>query len=290
MGLSRRVIAGAIAGLAGLLLLNGEAAAGERQNLIVTAPGGDIDLQIVRPDGSLRKRFDVDAPREPEDPYWNPSKRWIIFDNSHNLFKIRFNGTDLTRLTHGSDLESNSAWSPTGGRIAYVRFVQGDDELKIMNSAGTGAKVIIERRYILSDPTWSPDGSAIAFVSNRGIEIVRLAGRDVRTLVGEPGEFNVHDPAWSPDGRRIAFTRTFCGEFNCQASRLVKISPQGKHRKVLVSTYAFYPAWSPSGGRLVYEDRDTGLSVVRRNGSHEHQIRNNADLDFPLQGSWLPDW
>ena len=59
------------------------------------------------------------------------------------------------------------------------------------------------------DPTWSPDGSKIAFVSNRegGFQIFSMNadGSNVQRLTNQPADN--YQPAWSPDGTKIAFTR-----------------------------------------------------------------------------------
>jgi TolB protein len=57
-------------------------------------------------------------------------------------------------------------------------------------------------------PAWSPDGSRIAFASNRDgdddIYVMDADGRNVRQLTDVPLWFE-RSPVWSPDGTRIAF-------------------------------------------------------------------------------------
>ena len=60
-----------------------------------------------------------------------------------------------------------------------------------------------------TDPAWSPDGTRIAFGSNRDgdrdIYVMDADGGNVQQLTDDPE--SDRDPAWSPDGTRIAFTR-----------------------------------------------------------------------------------
>jgi len=51
-----------------------------------------------------------------------------------------------------------------------------------------------------SEPTWSPDGSKIAFVRKDGIYVMNADGSGQRRLTDAGG-----GPAWSPDGSKIAF-------------------------------------------------------------------------------------
>ena len=58
-------------------------------------------------------------------------------------------------------------------------------------------------------PDWSPDGTKIAFVSDRNgdrtqIYVMDADGKNVIRLTDGPGQ--KYDPDWSPDGRKIAFS------------------------------------------------------------------------------------
>jgi Tol biopolymer transport system component len=62
-----------------------------------------------------------------------------------------------------------------------------------------------------TNPKWSPDGSSIAFLSNRkdnrnNIYLLNLNGGEAEPLT--EGKTAVADFAWSPDGRSIAFTQS----------------------------------------------------------------------------------
>ncbi len=68
---------------------------------------------------------------------------------------------------------------------------------------------LVAARGTASSLRWSPDGAALAFVSNRGthsfLGLVTLASRELRYL--DPSLDRDSNPAWSPDGTRLAYTR-----------------------------------------------------------------------------------
>ncbi|HCK16724.1 TPA: hypothetical protein DHW51_21535, partial [Candidatus Poribacteria bacterium] len=65
-------------------------------------------------------------------------------------------------------------------------------------------------------PSWSPDGRRIAFVSDRDLNyeiyVMDSNGNNLRRLTNHLGEDE--SPSWSPDGQRIAFVSNRNGRFN----------------------------------------------------------------------------
>ena len=90
-----------------------------------------------------------------------------------------------------------------------------------MDTAGGNVKRITDNPAHDSDPAWSPDGSKIAFASDRDgnydIYVIGSDGKFLTRLINNLPFEEIHDryPAWSPDGKKIAFTRYFKGGGSC---------------------------------------------------------------------------
>jgi hypothetical protein len=155
-------------------------------------------------------------------------------------------GAGRTRATASSPSACRRSLSPHraqprhgGGTIAFVRWAAGSYAVFVMPGAGGRAHRLSlapghpfpSRRHVFQgEPAWSPDGTMIAFTSDRtgrsGIYIMRADGTQTRRLsISRDGDVR---PSWSPDGRKIVFARSGQG-------RLYVIGADGRH---------------PAGGRL----------------------------------------
>src|SRR5690606_39750455 len=90
--------------------------------------------------------------------------------------------------------------------------VEGNIDIYSVADGGTGLERITTGPAIDRDPSWSPDGLRLAFVSGgvdeRRIHLIDKDGTDaVRLTDGNAGGTTGDDtsPAWSRDGTRIAF-------------------------------------------------------------------------------------
>jgi Tol biopolymer transport system component len=100
---------------------------------------------------------------------------------------------------------SPSTASGGGTASPQLAFARAGDVWTI-GADGKGARILLRGGY---SPSWSPDGSRLAFVSNRSgdeeIYVARADGTGVTRLTSLPGPDL--SPAWSSDGRRIAWSR-----------------------------------------------------------------------------------
>jgi Tol biopolymer transport system component len=142
-----------------------------------------------------------------------------------------------------------------------------------------------------SQPTWSPDGTRIAFSSlrdgDRDIYVVNEDGSDEVRLTNLPGEDGF--PQWSPDGRTMLSYGMVDGRY-----ALFLMNADGSDRRLIASSSLdmVFGRWSPDGSRIAFfrMDRETltaGLSLIDPDGTNEVEVT-------PLDGrdedpSWSPD-
>jgi dipeptidyl aminopeptidase/acylaminoacyl peptidase len=104
-------------------------------------------------------------------------------------------------------------WSPDGKQLAVVLQDSGWDQIYLLPAAGGAPHRLTQGEFEDGDPTFSPDGRALAITSNRAnleeqhIWIVPLDGSQPRRLT--PATVGVEsNPQWSPDGQRVYFSRS----------------------------------------------------------------------------------
>jgi len=169
----------------------------------VTSYTGDDGLWITEPSFTSDAKTIVyvrgDGPnRQGESP--NPAQLQDGTDQA--VFAVPVAGGAPRRLGPGNGVVT----SPRGERAAWVSRGQ----IWSVDLAGTDKPApLVNARGGASSLTWSPDGSMLAFSSNRGthsfIGVFSLASRELRYL--DPALDRDGNPVWSPDGTRIAWMR-----------------------------------------------------------------------------------
>jgi TolB protein len=171
------------------------------------------------------------------------------------------------------------------GTIAYS--APGFQDVLVARADGSGVRRLTSAPGPQFDPSFSPDGSLIAYRdSGHGInedDDVWVMGRDgghARNLTNHHA--NDWSPAWSPDGTTIAFASTRSGSL-----QLWTMASDGSNPRRLSSPPGEYPSWSPDGSRIAFSLVTAGavqIAIVGRGGQGERTLT-------PLtENSELPAW
>ena len=155
----------------------------------------------------------------------------------------------------------NASFSPDSKSVVFASDRGGNWDLWIALVSGGDPVQITDTPEIETGPTWSPDGSTVAFEKQRldgqatDLFLMPALGGEARKIIE-----NASDPAWSPNGQWIAFADASTGW-----SSIAKVSPDdpGKLVPVTEPEEGFFhrrPCWSRDGREIVYSRSAGGAS------------------------------
>ena len=193
---------------------------------------------------------------------------------------------ELVNLTQNSKADLNPAWSPEGSRIAFESYRDGNYEIYVMNSDGSGAVNLTNSKEYDGTPVWSPDGKKIAFRSYRDgnyeVYVMNADGSGLKNITNNSKDD--YNASWSPDGKRIAFQSYREGNYeiylsNPDGSGLVRLT-NNKNSDT-------HPKWSPDGSKIAFVSNRDGnyeVYVMKADGSGAKNLSNSKAWDS------TPDW
>jgi WD40 repeat protein len=198
------------------------------------------------------------------------------------------------------------AWAPDGLRIAVAH----GDALELVDPDGSNRDSLFVQEHPvghsgLTQPTWSPDGSRIAFNGwigrGRGLYTVNRDGSDPTTLLGPVPGIGTFDPAWSPDGSTIAYIgstdirvcreNSFTSTTSCDDQWQLHVmslaldgsEPRELHEAGTCYCLGFAPSltWSPDGQSMALDipggdGVPSGLVVMSADGTGLRQLLEDA--------------
>jgi len=209
---------------------------------------GEMDIWAMDANGRHKRELTY-SDGDDGNPAWSPDGKQIAFQSNRTgrdaIWVMNADGANQHVLvpTDGDAHRLAPAWSPDGAQILYVLetieckpVCLGHWSIRSVSPDGSNDHLLETSPNVDNDPVWSPDGTKIAFESNRGgdydVYVMDADGTDVRDLTNHPALDA--SPAWSPDGKRIAFVsdRAKKGlrqiyEMNADGSHVVRITHEG---------------------------------------------------------------
>ena len=225
----------------------------------------------------------------------------IFFDTSFShrpqIFSIRADGSGLRQLTHfdKGHVVSSPEISPDGRKVVFTV----DDQIWVMNADGTAQRRLTNQSRFLNDqPSWAPDGSAIAFahcavplgfVEYCDIDVMNSDGTGAKKLLG--GNWINSNPEYSPDGHRIAFNSNRGGYTS--AVWVMNADGSAVNRLTDPNLEAGNPDWSPDGAHIVFGTNccrpRSQIWVMRADGSDAHALTHMPPNGDAPQARYAPN-
>ncbi len=201
------------------------------------------------------------------DPNWSGDGSQVTFISNGDVFVMNSDGSQKTRLTQNGN-RSKPSISPDGSRIAFLLGSPSKNpgystrNVYIVNSDGSNEHPLVSGADLSSlgfAPSWSPDGSRIAFAT--GWVKSNIAMSDICVAMVDGSKQYIISPhngiyyfySWSADGSLIAFH---------DGNNFFISNPDGSNLKRLndsssIQCISDMPLiWSPSGTSIIYAASD----------------------------------
>ncbi len=212
--------------------------------------------------------------------------------NIKEIYIADYDGENQRRVTVNRSLAINPSWSADGRAIAYTSYRRGYPDIYVsyiyqgkMDQPAPGTDRI--HNFL---PAFSPDGSRIAFMTNRDgnmeIYTVGREGGNLRRVTRHPG--NDSTPTWSPAGNQIAFTSDRSGSPQIY---IVDADGMGQPRRITSESWADRATWSPAPyNEIAYAGRTGPGFDIKIFSLEQGQVRTITDgIGSNESPAWSPN-
>jgi TolB protein len=240
------------------------------------------------------------------------TEKYPGYQLNNEIYRMDGNGDSIKRITDTIGIKQYTSFSPDGKKIVfeyssedvpntgiYIMDADGKNTIRLsavdppdLNPSGTLPGQFKDNRD--TQPSWSPDGKWIVFVSYRdgNAEIYKMTpdGKNQTRLTQNPAQDQ--EPSWSPDSKHIIFS-SIVGSNEDPYAQLYVMDADGSNQIRLTDTAEGsnnYPVWSPDGKKIAFSSSRTGYSniyVMNEDGTNQVNLINSPEEDF--MPAWSPD-
>lgn len=224
----------------------------------------------------------------------------ITLTNIPALVETAFPVTDVSETPSPTITSTPTIFvTPIGGGVGEIAFASnrsGVPQIYLGNIASDSAFQVTNVAEGACQPSWSPDGNMLVFVSpckgmdeiyyDSSLYFINADGSNLTPIATVPG--GDFAPAWSPDGKSIAFTSLRTGRMEIFVLHIEDQSVVQLTRGSS-SVESREPAWSPDGTQIVYTVKRFGVYqiwLMNSDGSNQKQIVRSGTQ----YTDYLPTW
>ena len=302
----------------------------------------NTDIWMMSWDGTESVQL-TNSPDGENSPKWSPDGKYISFTTARNsgsnqVYLLNRLGGEAIKLTDVKGDLGDYAWSPDGKKLLLTIKDYEDTAGKKINKpyvidryhfkqdisgyqydkrkihfylfdvATKKTDTLTRGNYNEGGAQWSPDGTAIAFVSNRTEDPDKNENNDIFIIDAKPGAaakqfttWNGSDssPQWSPDGKSIAYLRsTSNANYIMYDDPILCVAPVNSGEPTLLSKMLDRPVSSPRWNKdgtniavLVTDDCERYIAAYEVSSGNMNKIisgnRSFNSLERHPNGSWI---
>lgn len=255
---------------------------------------GRFSMRIIDSDGADEITVPTDS--NPVSPAWNPAGTMLVYSTYGSV------GSRIVLIDLATGRSRTVAAAPRntqyitpefthdGASILFARSGEEGSDIYSIGLTGNDAprRLTVGRGAINTNPTPSPDGRRIVYVSNvlgrPELYIMDSDGTNADVLTNYDFSENNYrsDPDWSPDGRLIAYQERLGGRFQIRTIR----ASGGTPKQYTSEGENEQPSWAPDSRHLVFTSSRTGvrqLWIMDTESGRVRQLTKSA-------GSRLAAW
>lgn len=233
---------------------------------------GDPEIYVMNADGTSPRRL-THTPGRDAHPFFSRDGRRIVFQSPRangvdtNIYVMNSDGANVVQLTNLKGFAGVPVYSPDEKLIVFQWRETNNFEdngkwrICLMNTDGSGFRVITPGLANDQVPNWSRDGKRLLFYSDRTgkdqLYTMKPDGTDVRRVFAS--EFNDNAAFWSRDNRKISFTSDRDGK-----RELYVMDADGKNVRRLTNTRATerLGVWSPDATKIAFSSDGDGPAHI----------------------------
>jgi TolB protein len=205
----------------------------------------DMHKRLRNLDGIARTKIAFTSDRASEDA---EGRRLPGGGAGKEIYIMDYDGATVRRMTTNKSLNIGPAWGPDGRTLAYSSYLTNYPDVVVLTLDGRPPSHPAQGTDVVANhsPAISPDGTKIAFTSNRAgagnndVWVVNRDGSNLTNLTPNTPKSMEGAPTWSPAGNLIAYTSDVTG-----LNQIFVMEADGTNkRRITFDQQVDRPTWS----------------------------------------------